>query len=72
MANKNYNYENFDKAHAAAIAGISRANKCDLGVARDMLIYMAEHPSGEKYAGLPAGYDMEKLAKDVAELRAQF
>lgn len=68
----NYNYEKFDTAHAEAIAKIARANNCDLGVARDMLIYMGENPDGEKYAGLPENYNMDQLKADVTELREQF
>lgn len=70
--NKNYNYKKFDAAHASAIAGISRAMGCDLGVARDMLIDMATKGDPAIYKGLPEGYDLATCAKDVAELHAQF
>lgn len=69
--NRNYNYEKFDNAHAKAIAGISRAMGCDLGVARDMLIDMATKGDPTIYKGLPEGYDLAACKKDVVELHAQ-
>jgi len=68
----NYNYEKFDKLHAKAIAAISKAINCDMGVARDKLIDMADKQDTMLYDGLPGGYDLTLVARDVKELRDQF
>ena len=73
----NYNWKEFDAKYRDIIGSIARSNpvgendQADLGVARTMLVYMAEHGEGEKYAGVPDGFDWETCRADVAAVRAQ-
>ncbi len=70
--NRNYDWKEFDSIHKNAIAAISKATACDMGVARDKLIDMADKQDAMLYDGLPGGYDLALVARDVKELRDQF
>lgn len=68
----NYNWKEFETKYDGAIRGIAKATNCDMGVARDKLVYMVENPDGEKYDGVPQDFDWVACRDDLAAVRAQF
>lgn len=69
------NWNEFDEKYRNVIGEIAKSNpvgdnqEADLGNARLMLAYMAEHPDGEQYKGVPGGFDWGSCREDVAAIR---
>lgn len=66
----NYNWDKFNEKHDGEIRGIAKAENCDMGVAREKLIYMAENPKGEKYAGISDGIDWGTIRADIEAVKS--
>lgn len=70
------NWNEFDEKYRAVIGSIAKSNpagenaETDLGSARRMLTYMAEHPEGEQYKGVPADFDWQGCREDIAAIMA--
>lgn len=70
-------WEEFDTKYRNVIGEIAKSNpmgdnpETDLGNARRMLTYMAEHPEGEQYKGVPADFDWQGCREDIASIMAE-
>ena len=48
-----------------AVKAVATANDCDMDVAYDKIRYMAQNPDGEKYPGVPEGFDFGAFLEDL-------
>ena len=69
-------WNEFDEKYREVIGEIAKSNpvggnqETDLGNARRMLTYMAEHPDGERYNGVPEDFDWQECREDIAAIMA--